>query len=238
MANPRPMLPEQYSKSAEKERNEFEQRSCEQAEEIINNLKNIGAWKYASPQEVKFLQTYTINMDRQQQINAIWRKESVSILMWALGFRETWPNVDQETIPENLKNIPIQKIGLFSHHPNLRSPKEISTKRDLIEAWHWRVRTRQLVEEEHPFPSDENMKKLGFFSYDDIVRFSAKAHYRDGDLTEIIDEDFTFRGKAFRSLTTDEYQLATSIISERHFAMNWLCGMAPGNRWDETPTPT
>lgn len=31
---------------------------------------------------------------------------------------------------------------------------------------------------------------------------------------------------------------ATSIIMERHFALNWLCGMAPGNRWDETPTDT
>jgi len=25
---------------------------------------------------------------------------------------------------------------------------------------------------------------------------------------------------------------------ERHKALNWLCGFAPGNRWDETPTDT
>ena len=82
------------------------------------------------------------------------------------------------------------------------------------------------------------MKKDGFHSYDDIVRFSAKNHLREGDLTEIIDEDFVFMGKAYRSLTLEEYQLSMSIISERHFAMNWLVGYGTGNRWDETPTPT
>jgi hypothetical protein len=29
-----------------------------------------------------------------------------------------------------------------------------------------------------------------------------------------------------------------SITEERHFALNWLCGYAPDNDWDATPTPT
>ncbi|MBI4334221.1 MAG: DUF4272 domain-containing protein [Chloroflexi bacterium] len=236
LANP-PVTTEQSSKWSEQERQDFENHGREQAEALVQNMKNIGSWRHASPQEAKFLQTYGIAMDRQEHIDAIWRKECACVLMWALGLRETWPNIDQETAPETISAIPIQKIGLFFRYPILKSRLELSIKRDLLEAWHWRVRTRQLVEEGHPFPVDE-MKKLGFSCFDDIVRFSAKAHYEKGDIIEIIDEDYVFLGKAFRSLAAGEFQFAGSIISERHFAMNWLCGMAPENRWDETPTST
>jgi hypothetical protein len=238
LMTPRLVLSDLYLKWSEKEQHEFEQNNREQTEALIKNLKNIGAWGYASPKEVTFLQSYAMNMNPQQHINAVWRKECASMFMWALGLRETWPNIDQETTPDEFRVIPEQKIGLFSQFPNLKPKKEILKKRELVEAWHWRVRTRQLIEEGHPFPLDNTMEKAGFHSYDDIVRFSAKAHYRDGDLTKIIDEDFVYVGKAYRSLTTEEYQISKSIISERHFALNWLCGMAPGNRWDETPTPT
>jgi hypothetical protein len=82
------------------------------------------------------------------------------------------------------------------------------------------------------------MKKAGLNTLDDIVCLSAKSAYEKGDLEEIIDEDFVFEGKAFRTLSDNEYQRATSIIMERHYALNWLSGMSPGNRWDETPTET
>jgi hypothetical protein len=29
-----------------------------------------------------------------------------------------------------------------------------------------------------------------------------------------------------------------SVAVERHFTLNWLCGYAPGNEWDDTPTGT
>ena len=232
------MFPEIFLKWSEKEKNEFELENKNQSEFTINDLKEKGLWKYVSPKESLFLNSYAMNMDKQQHVNAIWRKECISMLMWALSLRETWPNIDQETTPEQVKEIQIQKIGLFFKSPDLRPQEEISRKRAIIEGWHWRTRTRGLIEENRPFPVDEQMKKAGFNSYDDIVRFSAKNHLRDGDIPGIIDEDFVFLGKAFRSLTSEEFQFATSIIMERHFALNWLCGMAPSNRWDETPTDT
>ncbi|MBI4332346.1 MAG: DUF4272 domain-containing protein [Chloroflexi bacterium] len=234
-----PFVSELSAKWSENERMEFEKRSRDEAQAIVQDMKDLGAWKAASPKELKFLETYGLDVDRQQCLDAFWRKECAGILTWALGLRETWPNVDIETAPEILKTIPGQKIGLFSNLPSLRDRAEIGARRDLMEAWHWRVRTRRLIEEGYPFPENESiMKELGFHSFDDIVRSSAKVHHQDGDLPEIIDEDYVFRGKAFRSLTADEFQLATSIISERHFALNWLCGKAPGDRWDETPTET
>jgi hypothetical protein len=235
---PESAFSEQYIKWSKQEQNDFDQKSRQQSEALMNNLKELGAWRYASPQEIMLFQAYSINMDKQKRIDAIWRKECAIILIWALGLRDTWPNIDQETTPEILGIIPEQKIGLFSPLPKLRPQKEILGKRSILETWHWRVRTRQLIEEGTPFPSDEKTSKAGFFSYDDVVRFTAKAFYNEGGLTEIIDDDFVFGGKSFRSLDTNQYQLARSIISEKHFALNWLCGKAPGNRWDETPTDT
>ena len=111
MMSPVPMLADLYSKWSEKERQEFEKSDREQTQNMITALKECGAWGYASPWEVKFLQSNTANMDSQQHINAIWRKECANILMWALGLRESWPNIDQETVPETIKAIPVQKIG-------------------------------------------------------------------------------------------------------------------------------
>ncbi|HNU50651.1 MAG TPA: hypothetical protein PKJ98_07000 [Verrucomicrobiota bacterium] len=77
-----------------------------------------------------------------------------------------------------------------------------------------------------------------FSCYDDIVRFTAKAAGESGTLAEVLDEDFVAKGKPYRDLTATEWAEVTSITVERHFALNWLCGRAPGNRWDETPTDT
>ena len=104
--------------------------------------------------------------------------------------------------------------------------------------WHWRVRTRKLIQDGYSFEPDDDERKRGVRTLDDIVRKSAKLAYDNGDLLEIIEGDFPYRGKAFRSLTDEEYQEATSIIMERHKALNWLCGYARGNHWDRTPTET
>ena len=69
-------------------------------------------------------------------------------------------------------------------------------------------------------------------------RWAAGKVARKGDLTQCIEEDFPAKGKAYRSLTPEEWQEVNSIAVERHLAFNWLCGYAPGNRWDETPTDT
>jgi hypothetical protein len=44
---------------------------------------------------------------------------------------------------------------------------------------------------------------MGFFSYDDIVRTSAKLAFKDGSIQEIIDEDFVLFGKYIRDLNEE-----------------------------------
>ena len=53
-----------------------------------------------------------------------------------------------------------------------------------------------------------------------------------------IHDDFPAKGKAYRDLTADEWSEVRSVCAERHYALNWLCGYAPGNDWDHTPTET
>jgi hypothetical protein len=238
ISTPRHIISDLFAAWSEAERKTFDDQCRAQAQSNLARLKELRLWGHASPKERQFLRSFGSQMDEYAHKAATWRMECIGIILWALGLVDSWPVIDQQIDPELLKMIPIEKMGLFSKHPSLRARNEIAAKRDLIEFWHWRVRTRQLIEEGRLLEPDESMKQAGLTSYDDIVRFSAKAGYEKGALPEPIDEDFVFLGKPFRSLPVDEYEMATSIIVERHSALNWLCGMAPGNRWDDTPTDT
>jgi hypothetical protein len=236
MATPRQMLDKWFANWSAREQMEFDESCKRRAETNISKMQLFGLWKYVSPNEKIFLQSYGSRMDEDVHKTAYLRLESVGILMWAFGYLEEWPKIDVAMNAELLESVPLEKVGIFSKYPNLLPKEEIFAKHALVELWHWRVRARQLIEKGRPFVPDENMKQEGLKSFDDAVRFKAKAAHRRGDLSEIIDEDFGFRGKSFRSLTAEEYQKAASIITERHYAMNWLCGNARRNRWDETPT--
>ena len=120
----------------------------------------------------------------------------------------------------------------------LRSRKELEAARSTAEVWHWRSRTRQLIEAGRSFDPSPEMSKAGLGSYDAIVRFTANKLKQSGELAQIVDDDFAVGGKAYRDLSKEDWANVTSITAERHFALNWLCGQAPGNRWDETPTDT
>ena len=126
-------------------------------------------------------------------------------------------------------------VAALAASAGLRPPEELEAARSIAEMWHWRSRTRQLLEEGRPFPP---MPGLPFTSWDSVVRFTAPRAAERGSIPTPIDEDFPAFGRAYRDLTADEWSQAHSIALERHRALNWLCGRAPGNRWDETPTDT
>jgi hypothetical protein len=114
----------------------------------------------------------------------------------------------------------------------------IDQARDVAESWHWRSRTRELIERGDAFPDNPKMKAIGFRSYDDVVRFSARNHAQEGRLSHCVEEDYPAKGKAYRDLTQSEWSEVRSITVERHYTLNWLCGYAPENKWDETPINT
>src|SRR5579871_4960160 len=68
------------------------------------------------------------------------------------------------------------------------------------------------------------------------VAFCLWAVGRLPELSAYDDGDFPAFGNPYWDISEEEYSIATSIAVERHQALNWICGRAPNNRWDETPT--
>jgi hypothetical protein len=220
------------------ERKQFTASSEIKRDEFWNPLRESGLWEGLTPQEQEFATTTMVSMTECQRINASWRTQSAAVLMWALERIEVFPSFDTEVPPESLKLRPGESAHDFLRDATLRPSTEIDRMRDVAELWHWRSRTRELEERGEVFPADDATRRIGIRSFDDVVRKTATLAFAEKTLREIMDDDFVALGKPYRSLTDEEWSSVRSITIERHFALNWLCGYAPGNRWDETPTDT
>jgi hypothetical protein len=104
---------------------------------------------------------------------------------------------------------------------SLRARAAIEKQRSIAELWHWRSRTRELIERGESPPPE--VRANGFTTFEDIIRAAASAAAKDG-VTAIASGDFSLKGKAYRDLTDEELSEVRSIAVERHFALNWLCG--------------
>lgn len=182
------------------------------------------------PGEWDFLSKTPFEWSPQQVVDASWRVEAAAAVLWALGVIESLPGYDTRSGHEVLKMIPAGEIRVFVEGATLIGRERIEHKRDEAERWLWRSRARAM-QEQGMKPGEE----LGVESYDQLVRIVAKESARSGLLDAVVDEDFCAMGKAYRDLQGDEWAMVRSITVERHFALNWLCGRAPGNRWEETP---
>ncbi len=192
--------------------------------------------KFLTADELAFSKATHATVTSQQIMNFTWRLEAFHVLLWALKVVDKLHPYDIQTAGEILENWPPEYGNQLT--PTMRPMSEIEEARELAELWHWRSRTRQLIENGETLRGSPEMKRAGINTYDDIVRMSAKAAREEKTDIGLIDEDFALLGKAYRDLSDEEYAQVTSITMERHFAFTWLCGYAPGNRWDETPTDT
>jgi hypothetical protein len=238
MAPPRAMLQQMTAKWGTDERNKFERQAEAQREQFWRGLRDAGLWQHLSPREQAHAESTIATITERQQVDASWRMEAVQTLMWALGMLPDLPPYDTMASLDLLKQIPSRDVAVFIQSARLRDQAELDQARNTAEFWHWRSRTRELIERGDALPDDPKMKAAGFHSYDDIVRFSARNGAQEGTIPPCVAEDFPAKGKAYRDLTELEWSEVRSITSERHFALNWLCGYAPGNKWDETPTGT
>jgi len=200
--------------------------------QAIERLRQSGLWDAVGHEERNLMQASSTEVTRQMLVDASWSVESIVCLLWALGYISELLPYDQQADPELTNKLPKEPAQVLMRKAVLRDHGLIETQRDLAELWHWRSRTRQLQESNHrfAFPGDLTIEKV-------IGMASAKAA-TDGRIPSPIGDDFPVFGKAYRDLTHQEYSQVTSIALERHRALNWLCGFAPGNRWSETPTDT
>lgn len=195
---------------------------------LLDGLREARLWEAMTPTERTLMETLPLDIEHQAVVNACWRMESAAVLMWALGLRAEFPPFDRMSDPAWLEDAATPEPSRV----HLRPLADLEDMRDLAELWHWRSRTRQLAESGYQLPSE-----VPFASLDEVVRTAARQAAETESLP-VIDEDFAVRGKAYRDLSTMEWREIASIAMERHFSLNWLCGHAPGNRWDETPTET
>ena len=237
-APPRDMLRTLFQQWSANDRKEFDTAAEARREEFWQPLHQAALWKYVSASERELAKTTIVTMTSQQHVNASWRMESAQVLMWALGLVPHLPPYDTLANHDLLKKIPSGDIPSFVSAARLRNESEVDRARDDAELWHWRSRTRQLIEDGREFPADEQSRAAGFSSYDDIVRFTARELSEEGRIPASIEDDFPAYAKAYRKLSAQEWPEVRSVTMERHLALNWLCGYAPGNEWDETPTDT
>jgi hypothetical protein len=233
---PREMLAERMKNWTDDERKEFAKNAESASVGYWGRLRDLGLWHDMSAKEKALASSTAVSMTHKQHLDAMWRLESAQTLMWALGLLTEMPPYDLHAPSEILKELP--SVHDLLKAAMLRPQTEIDRARDVAELWHWRSRTRQVIEEGHSFRADEQMKAAGIGSFDDIVRFAAKSAHERGDIPAPIDMDFPVKGKAYRELSAQEWSEVNSITMERHVALNWLCGYARRNLWDETPTDT
>jgi hypothetical protein len=203
------------------------------AAKVVGAAKRFDFLSAFAPSEAALFVTPFSKLGDQALFDATWRMEAFQAIVWSLGLVKDMPGYDQQADDALFGLLALEKFTEFAATAELRDAAALEKARSLAELWHWRSRTRQLIEERQPFPEMPQFK-----SYDEIVRFTAKAAKQAGTVAEIIDEDFAVGGKAFRDLSPEQWSKVQSLAAERHHALNWVCGRAPGNRWDETPSET
>jgi hypothetical protein len=233
-ATPPPeMLMQWMEKWSEEDREHFVRESNARRAACLSRMKEVGLWDEMDEQERLFMETGDLETTQRQMIDASWLAESIACLLWALGQLEEMPGYDEEASFEWIKSHLVNRVQEDTKSACLRSAEEIDRKRDLAELWNWRCRTRRLLESKEVSVVLQNGMTM-----DEIVRLCAIKATEEYAFNSPIGNDFPAFGKPFREISVDEFAMATSIAQERHRAFNWLCGYAPGNRWNETPTDT
>lgn len=229
---PRPLLARWKREWNAADRREFLDKA---RDDLAQRRQALGTWSRCLTRRERAICGCTAEtLSQRDQIDASWRVEGLYVLAWALRARERLPPYDRQVSIKGLRDFPPQELDRFVRTAKLRPRAEIEAARELAEFWHWRSRTRQLAASGEP-PFDP--PRDGIESYDDIVRLAAKGARRRGDFRPI-DDDFPVFGRAYRDISDDQWHEVSSITRERHFALNWLCGLAPRNAWELTPTDT
>lgn len=196
------------------------------------SLRDNGLWPDMTPAEQAFIRSSPSEVSLQMLIDVSWLMEAAECLLWALGYLDDLPPYDTQASPDHLKLLPPGPHQTLLNGAALRPADEISSRRDAAESWHWRSRTRQLQESGHTAPLPSGLTRA------EVIRMSAEGAASDGLFKAPLGDDFPAFGQPYRDISPEQWSQAASIVMERHRALNWLCGYAPDNQWDETPTDT
>lgn len=189
-------------------------------------MEREGLRAHCSKKELALLQAAPGSWEEDDIADASWRGESLGMLCWALAMLPAPPPWD--TMFELEPALPM--LGLLGEtgpalaRATLREPEVILRLRDVAEAWHWRER------------SDQLQRRAGLVPTPSALQAALK-RIGDGDGgVQPLGGDFPAFGKPYRELSPPEATTCGFIARERHYAMNWLCGVS--DDWDRVPTDT
>lgn len=149
-------------------------------------------------------------------LNVSWRAETLGVLLWALYRLEALPHYDTPFEQERVL-APLDVFAStidFVWCARLRPTAELQRMRDTAELWDWRAKVMALQRlgvrpNTHP-------------TFNGIVRSTAEQALQAGKVTHLIDHDLPAFGKAYASLSDDQYDLVRTIAQERTTALGWL----------------
>lgn len=208
--------------------------------ELLANLHDHGLWEYATSEEIKLLESNPLTINSQSGQDAFFSMNAQAVFAWCLGMIDGLPPYDtaisDQDAPysdEFFDHVPFPKhFELVASNFKLRSSGQIERARTEAELWHWRSRTLEFQRSE-PVAKSSTRSKV----FQERVREAAKSCASDG-LFVPIDGDFPAFGKPYFLLDDAEWRKIRIITEQRHKALNWVCGLAPDNNYDETPTDT
>jgi len=172
--------------------------------------RDVGAEAEMEPAEREVLRTPIGSLPRQAQVDAVWRLEGLSVLLWALGRAEIPPHdriSDAQTLWAAAGLLDGDAARRLLHAPVLRPRGEIGALRGRLFALHWRLR-------------DFSLRRGAM----DFAQFASTAWFGPLDVTGVplVDGDLAIGGVRIDRAPPEALGNAMSAASERHLAANWL----------------
>ncbi|MCX5969093.1 MAG: DUF4272 domain-containing protein [Cyanobacteria bacterium] len=205
--------------------------------EILELLDKYDLWNLLTASEHEIFKCNPLELSDEYATDIFYSINSRGVLAWCLGLLEGMPGFDtslfdDESILDDFYETKPSPVDIATIKWKLRSAKEIDHARDVAEMWHWRSRTLSL-QRSKPIAKSDKKSEL----YRKIVSDVASSSLPDlGVLT--LDDDFSAFGKPYLMLDDEEWDKIHLITLYRHRALNWVCGYAPSDNYDETPTDT
>lgn len=197
--------------------------------QLRSSLMNNGVWDNLTPDEQWYLSTPPDKVPHDDWAAGFGEIEALGTLLWALGFLQALPSYADHVGREVIDLCSKIQPGTGT----LRPIVELERARTTAEIWHWRARARLLATGVLDLPSGVTATDVEM----PVAQVVQKATL-DGILTDVVADDFAVHGRPFCALGADEATKMAAIAQRRHKALNWICGYAPGNRWQDTPTNT
>jgi Domain of unknown function (DUF4272) len=199
---------------------------------LLSWIKQSALTRELEPDEAAFLSTPVGRASRRSTIDASWRSEGLSVLLWALG-RFELPRYDESSA----KDVPFENVAFLTSvadadlfdAPALRSDFEISRFASHITIVGWRLtqfRARR-DSELYLHASQELAGHTGIHESMDFVGYLRKhPRFKEYWLNDLrfIDDDLAIGDESIASAPCDHVKTCTSITTERQIAVYWLQG--------------